>query len=170
MSSSRSAFLAASAKYQAEFSSSGLAAPPDRRVAVVTCMDARIDPYAALGLKLGEAHVIRNAGGVITDDVIRSLCISQQKMGTNEVAVIHHTRCGMENLDEAVFISELEASTGAEPTWPLGSFSDLAQDVRDSVAALVASPFLAYDDAITGYIYDVDTGGLEEIASTVNKT
>jgi carbonic anhydrase len=166
MSESKPAFLAASQTYQASFTTSKLHADPARRVAVVTCMDARIDVYAALALQLGEAHVIRNAGGVITDDVIRSLCLSQQKLGTNEVAVIHHTRCGLENLDEETFLTELAASTGAHPTWSVRSFTDVVQDVRDSVAALLASPFLAYDDAITGYIYDVDTGALTEVTST----
>ena len=166
MSESKSAFLAASQAYQSSFTSSNLDATPAWRVAVVTCMDARIDPYAALGLQLGEAHVIRNAGGVITDDVIRSLCLSQQKLGTNEVAVIHHTKCGLEKLDEETLLSELAASTGAHPSWSIQGFTDVVQDVRDSVAALLASPFLAYDDAITGYVYDVDTGELNEITST----
>jgi len=160
MSVSKPEFLAANSCFRKAASVVPLDANPTRRVAVVTCMDARIDIYRALGLEPGQAHVLRNAGGIITDDVIRSLCISQQALGTNEVAVIHHSRCGLENFDEEAFREDLVATTGAEPRWPIGSFANAADDVRASIAALVASPFLAYDDAITGYVYDVDTGEL----------
>ncbi|WP_419840944.1 beta-class carbonic anhydrase [Candidatus Poriferisodalis sp.] len=142
----------------------GMAAAPSRRVAVVTCMDARIDPIAALGLSIGEAHVIRNAGGVVTDDVIRSLCISQQLLGTREVLVIHHTGCGMCGLDATAFSDELHQRLGARPPWPIGSFTDAAQDVRSSLAALCASPFIEHDTAIRGFVYDVETGLLHEVA------
>ena len=138
----------------------GLNAAPALRLAIVACMDARIDIYAVLGIANGEAHIIRNAGGVVTDDVIRSLCISQQRLGTNEVAVIHHTRCGMEGLDEEAFTEQLHAITGSSPPWPIGSFTNVEDDVRNSIAALKESPFLAFDDAITGYVYDVDSGAL----------
>jgi len=160
MSVSKSEFLAANDRIRRSTAVVPLEAAPTRRVAIVTCMDARVDVYRALGLETGQAHVIRNAGGVITDDVIRSLCISQQRLGTNEVAIIHHTRCGLENFDEVAFREDLQASTGADPPWPIGSFADAADDVRTSISTLVASPFLAYDDAITGYIYDVDCGEL----------
>ena len=142
----------------------GMAAAPSRRVAIVTCMDARIDPLAELGLSVGEAHVIRNAGGVVTDDVIRSLCISQQLLGTREILVVHHTGCGMCGLDEAQLRADLADRLGADPGWPFGSFADAADDVQASIAALAASPFIEHDTAIRGFVYDVDTGLLGEVA------
>ncbi len=161
--STMSEFEAHNATYVDGFSHGGLPATPSRQVAVVTCMDARIDIYRALGLKPGQAHVLRNAGGVITDDVIRSLTISQQKLGTREIVVIHHTKCGMENMDEAGFADELAAKTGVQPPWPGLAFADVFEDTRQSVARLAASAFIEYDGAITGYVYDVDTGMLEKV-------
>lgn len=161
--STMSEFEAHNTTYVEGFSHGGLPAAPSRQVAVVTCMDARIDIYRALGLEPGQAHVMRNAGGVITDDVIRSLAISQQKLGTREIAVIHHTKCGMENMDEAGFAQELEDRTGVQPPWPRLAFTDVVDDTRQSVAELTASAFIEHDGAITGYVYDVDTGKLEKV-------
>lgn len=158
-----SEFEANNAAYVEQYAAGGLPAPPSRQVAVVTCMDARIDVYRVLGLEPGQAHVIRNAGGVVTDDVIRSLAISQQKLGTREIVVIHHTRCGMENMDEAGFADELEAKTGVQPPWPPLSFADVFDDTRQSMAKLAASAFIEHDGAIAGYVYDVDTGMLAKV-------
>ncbi len=163
MSTSHQEFLAANESHQREFTSGGLPAPPSRRVAVVTCMDARIDIYRALGLEPGQAHVIRNAGGIVTDDVVRSLAVSQRKLGTTEVAVIQHTKCGLEGLDEAPLVAELEVATGSKPQWPIGGFADLRQSVRRSVAALGQDRHLSQVDAINGYVYDVDSGRLEPV-------
>ena len=144
----------------------GMAAAPSRHVAVVTCMDARIDPLAELGLTVGEAHVMRNAGGVVTDDVIRSLCISQQLLGTREILVIHHSKCGMCGLDESTFSDDLRDRLGARPDWPIGSFADPDDDVRSAIATLRASPFIEHDTAVRGFVYDVDTGLLNEVLTT----
>ena len=141
----------------------GMAAAPSSHVAIVTCMDARVDPLAELGLSVGEAHVMRNAGGVITDDIVRSLCISQQLLGTREILVIHHTKCGMCGLDEAAFSNVLGQRLGARPSWPICSFADPADDVRAAIATLRASPFIEHDTAVRGFIYDVDTGLLNEV-------
>ena len=144
----------------------GMAAAPSRHVAIVTCMDARIEPLAELGLTVGEAHVIRNAGGVVTDDVIRSLCISQQLLGTREVLVIHHSGCGMCGLDEAAFSDDLRDRLGARPDWPIGSFADPDEDVRSAIATLRASPFIEHDTAMRGFVYDVETGLLNEVPAS----
>ncbi|WP_419945178.1 beta-class carbonic anhydrase [Candidatus Poriferisodalis sp.] len=141
----------------------GVAAPPSRQVAILTCMDARIDPLAALGLTVGEAHVIRNAGGVLTDDAIRSLCISQQALGTREILVIHHSGCGMCGLDESAFSDDLHDRLGVRPDWPIGAFDDPADDVRSAISQLQASPFIEHDTAVRGFIYDVGTGLLNEV-------
>lgn len=140
-----------------------LAAPPSRRVAVVTCMDARIDAYAVLGLAPGEAHVIRNAGGVITDDVLRSLAISQRKLHTNEIVVMHHSGCGMASFTDAEFAAELEAACGTAPAWTAQAFTDAAEDVTDSVAVLRGCPYLLHRDAVRGFVLDIRTGRLAEI-------
>lgn len=141
----------------------GLPAPPRRRLAIVSCMDARISVHAMLGLAEGDAHVIRNAGGLVTDDTIRSLAISQRKLGTRAVMVIQHTRCGMNGLDEIAFRQELERDTGAEPDWPIGAFADLEQSVRDSVERLRSNPYLVHRDAVRGFVYDVESGRLREV-------
>ncbi|WP_423923461.1 beta-class carbonic anhydrase [Candidatus Poriferisodalis sp.] len=144
----------------------GMARAPSRHVAIVTCMDARIDPLAALGLSVGEAHIVRNAGGVVTDDVIRSLCISQQLLGTREILVIHHSGCGMCGLDETTFRAVLRERTGKQPDWSIGSFADPAEDVHIAIAALRASPFIEHNTAIRGFVYDVETGLLNEVSTT----
>ena len=123
-----------------------------------------MDVYRILGLEPGDAHVIRNAGGIVSDDVVRSLAISQRKLGTQEIVLIHHTRCGMLGLSDEAFREELRQETGAEPAWAPGGFADLEQDVRDSIARLRESPFLPHTERITGYVYDVDAGELREVA------
>ena len=153
----------ANAEWSAQRPASDLEAPPARAVAVVTCMDARIDPAAALGLAPGDAHVIRNAGGAVTPDVLRSLAISQRKLGTREVAVIAHTRCGMQTLTDDGFRSELLEEVGMAPTWAVESFADLDLQVAQSVRRVRASDFLAHRDAVRGFVYDVETGGLREV-------
>ncbi|MFR9722266.1 beta-class carbonic anhydrase [Streptomyces sp. MS19] len=135
---------------------------PVRRTAIVACMDARLDLHAALGLELGDCHTIRNAGGVITDDVIRSLTISQRRLGTRSVVLIHHTQCGLLDLTEE-FRSELELEVGQRPAWPVDSFTDLDQDVRQSLARVRTSPFLLHTDDVRGFVFDVTTGLLREI-------
>ena len=141
----------------------GLPARPARQVAVVACMDSRLRIFALLGLRDGEAHVIRNAGGVITDDVVRSLAISQRLLGTREIMLIHHTDCGMQKITEEEFKAAIEAETGIRPHWAVESFSDAEQDVRQSIARLKASPFIPHKDAIRGFVFDVDTGKLNEV-------
>jgi carbonic anhydrase len=136
---------------------------PSRRLAVVTCMDSRLDVFAALGLGDGEAHVLRNAGGVITDDVIRSLAVSQRRLGTREVMLIHHTDCGMQSLTDDGFRAELQDATGVAPAFAIESFSDLDADVRQSILRVRRSDFLLHRDAVRGFIYDVDTHLLREI-------
>jgi carbonic anhydrase len=137
---------------------------PSRHLTVVTCMDSRMDVHAMLGLALGEAHVIRNAGGIVTDDVVRSLAISQRKLRTSSVLVIHHTDCGLLNLDEAEFTAELAAAAGQPPSWRPGSFSDVEADVAASVATLRASRYLADVTDIRGFVFEVATGLLREVS------
>jgi carbonic anhydrase len=156
--------LAANKSFAEGFDKPDLPGPPSRRVAVVACMDARLDVYRALGLGDGEAHVIRNAGGVVTDDVLRSLAVSQRKLQTREVVLLHHTRCGMASFTDDDFVAELEADTGQKPPWSPGTFADTEQDVRDSLAAVRSSPFLPHTDAVRGFVYDVDTGALTEVS------
>jgi carbonic anhydrase len=136
---------------------------PAQAVAVVTCMDCRIDPLPALGLGLGDAHVLRNAGGVVTDDVIRSLAISQRKLGTTAVRLIHHTDCGMLTLTEDSFRAELQRDTGMTPPFAIESFTDLEQDVRQSILRIRSSPFLLHRDDVQGFVYDVAAGQLREV-------
>jgi carbonic anhydrase len=136
---------------------------PRRRLAIVTCMDSRLDVFAALGLQHGEAHVLRNAGGVITDDVIRSLAVSQRRLGTREVMLIHHTDCGMQSLTDDGFRAELQETTGLAPAFAIESFSDLDADVRQSVLRVRRSPFLLHTGQVRGFVYDVDTHALREV-------
>ncbi|HEX4483783.1 MAG TPA: carbonic anhydrase [Solirubrobacteraceae bacterium] len=136
---------------------------PSRRLAIVTCMDSRLDVFAALGLGDGEAHILRNAGGIITDDVIRSLAISQRKLGTREVMLIHHTDCGMQKLTDDGFRAELQAAAGVAPAFAIESFGDVDADVRQSILRVRRSPFLAHRDVVRGFVYDVDTHGLREV-------
>jgi carbonic anhydrase len=141
-----------------------LPAPPQLRVAVVACMDARIDVHRALGLEPGEAHVIRNAGGVVTDDVIRSLAISQRRLGTTAVMLIHHTGCGMAGLDESSLRQELtDAAGGQAPPFGLGGFADVEADVRESLRRVQDSPYLAHRDIVRGFVLDVESGRLSEV-------
>jgi carbonic anhydrase len=156
--------VAANESFAASFTGGGLPGPPSRHVAVVACMDARLDVYRALGLGDGQAHVIRNAGGVVTDDVLRSLTISQRKLGTTEVVLVHHTRCGMATFDDDEFVAELTSDAGQRPGWAPGAFTDTEQDVRDSLAAVRACPFLPHTEAVRGFVYDVDAGTLTEVA------
>jgi carbonic anhydrase len=136
---------------------------PRRRLAIVTCMDSRLDVFAALGLGDGDAHVLRNAGGVITDDVIRSLAVSQRRLGTRAVMLIHHTDCGMSKLTDDGFRSELEQATGVAPAFAIESFTDVDANVRQSVLRVRRSTFLPHRDAVRGFVYDVDSHSLREI-------
>jgi carbonic anhydrase len=136
---------------------------PRRRLAIVTCMDSRLDVFAALGLGNGEAHVLRNAGGVITDDVIRSLAISQRKLGTREVMLIHHTNCGMQTITDDGFRRELQEATGIAPAFAIESFADVDEDVRQSIRRVRATPFLLHRDVVRGFVYDVDSHRLREV-------
>jgi carbonic anhydrase len=140
-----------------------LSARPSRQLAIVTCMDCRIDVPAALGLEAGEAHVMRNAGGVVTDDVIRSLAISQRKLGTREVMLVHHTDCGMQTLSEDSFRAELQEATGTAPPFAIESFTDLDADVRQSILRVRRSPFLLHRDSVRGFVYEVESGQLREV-------
>ncbi len=136
---------------------------PRRRLAIVTCMDSRLDVFAALGLHHGEAHILRNAGGVITDDVIRSLAVSQRRLLTREVMLVHHTDCGMLSLTDDGFRAELQEASGVAPAFAIESFSDLDGDVRQSLLRVRRSPFLLHRDRVRGFVYDVDTHALREV-------
>jgi carbonic anhydrase len=148
--------------YAAGFADPGMGARPVLRVAVVACMDARIDLHAALGLELGDCHTVRNAGGVVTDDTIRSLTISQRALGTRSVILIHHTGCGLQSLTED-FRHELEMEVGQRPAWAVEAFRDVDQDVRQSMQRVRTSPFLPHTDDVRGFVFDVSTGLLREI-------
>jgi carbonic anhydrase len=137
--------------------------PPAKHVAVLACMDARLNVYGALGLAEGDAHVIRNAGGVVTEDEIRSLAISQRLLGTREIILIHHTDCGMLTFTDDEFKASIQAETGIKPAWAAESFSDIEADVRQSMARIKASPFIPHTDAVRGFIFDVATGKLGEV-------
>ena len=145
------------------FDKGDLPLPPARKVAIVACMDARLNPYPILGLELGDAHVIRNAGGVITDDEIRSLAISQHLLGTEEIMLIHHTDCGMLTFSDGEFADKLEAETGERPRWEARSFDDLDQDLRDSIRRIKESRFIPNTDSVRGFVYDVKSGALREV-------
>ncbi len=145
------------------FTNSGLGLAPARELAVVTCMDSRMDVFRILGLRNGEAHILRNAGGVITDDVIRSLCLSQRAMGTRRILLMHHTDCGLHDIAEYEFKALIEREVGVKPWWALESFKDPFDDVRQSIQRLYMSPFLAHKESIRGFVYDVDTSLLHEV-------
>jgi carbonic anhydrase len=149
--------------YAAQFSGP-LPLPPASHVAVVACMDARLNVYGILGLKEGEAHVIRNAGGVVTGDEIRSLAISQRLLGTTEVILIHHTDCGMLTFTDDGFKRSIQDETGIKPEWAAEAFTDLNEDVRQSIARIKASPFIPHKDAVRGFVFDVATGKLDEVS------
>ena len=138
--------------------------PPSRHTAVVACMDARLNVYGMLGLKEGESHVIRNAGGVVADDAIRSVPISQRLLGTTEIILIHHTDCGMLTFTDDAFKRSIQDETGIKPPWAAESFTDLEEDVRQSIARIKASPFIPHKDAIRGFVFDVATGKLNEVS------
>ena len=152
-------------RYAAEFDKGDLPLPPAKHVAVLACMDARLNPYGILGLQEGDAHVIRNAGGVANDDALRSLVVSQRKLGTREVIVILHTDCGMRTFAEDAFAEELEAETGVRPAWQTTSFNEIEADVRRAVARVRSSSFLPHVDAVRGFVYEVETGLLTEVVS-----
>jgi carbonic anhydrase len=149
--------------YAATFDKGDLPLPPARKLAIVACMDARLNPYALLGLAEGDAHIIRNAGGVITDDQIRSLAISQRLLGTEEIILIHHTDCGMLTFSDDVFREEIRAETGITPSWTAEAFSDLDTNVRQSVDRILASPFVPVKSSVRGFVYDVHNGTLREV-------
>jgi carbonic anhydrase len=149
--------------YRESFDRGDLPLPPAKRVAIVACMDARLNPYGLLGLREGDAHVIRNAGGVITDDEIRSLAISQRLLGTEEIMLIHHTDCGMLTFGDDDFRRQVAQETGIKPEWPAEAFDDLEADVRQSIARIEASPFIPKKDQVRGFVYDVGTGALREV-------
>jgi carbonic anhydrase len=136
---------------------------PQRHLAIVTCMDSRLDVFAALGLGNGEAHILRNAGGIITDDVIRSLAISQRRLGTREVMLIHHTDCGMQKITDDGFRMELQETTGIAPAFAIESFKDVEEDVRQSIRRVRSTPFLLHRDVVRGFVYDVDSHLLREV-------
>lgn len=154
--------LRKNAEYAIGFSKAGLPQAPAKKLAIVACMDARIDVLSLLGLEEGDAHVIRNAGGVVTDDVIRSLTISQRLLGTREIMLVHHTDCGMKTFTDDALKDAIEQDTGVRPPFAMGAFVDLEDNIRQSIARIVASPFVVYKDNIRGFVYDVATGRLRE--------
>jgi carbonic anhydrase len=149
--------------YAASFDKGDLPLPPAKKVVVLACMDARLNPYGALGLKEGDAHVIRNAGGVVTDDEIRSLAISQRLLGTEEIILVHHTDCGMLTFTDDQFKRQIQDEVGIKPTWSAEAFGDLDEDVRQSIARIKASPFIPRKDSVRGFVYDVSNGRLREV-------
>ena len=151
------------ADFASSFSKGDLPMPPGKHLAVVACMDARLNVYALLGLEEGQAHVIRNAGGVVTEDVIRSLAISQRLLGTSEVILVHHTDCGMLTFTDDQVKADIEADTGLRPHFALEAFSDLERDIRQSIARIKASPFVPNKDSVRGFVFDVTTGKLQEV-------
>jgi carbonic anhydrase len=155
--------LERNARYAENFSEGGLSAPPSMQVAIVACMDARLETGALLGLAEGEAHVVRNAGGAVTDDAIRSLVISQRLLGTREVMLVHHTDCGMASFRDDDLRRQIEQETGVRPPFAFESFADAEADVRQSIERLRASPFLPHKDGIRGFLYEVETGRLREV-------
>ena len=150
-------------RYAAAFDEDDLPLAPATGVAIVACMDARLNPYGLLGLSEGDAHVIRNAGGVITSDAIRSLVISQRLLGTKEIVLIHHTECGMLTFTDDEFRAQVQADTGIEPDWAAGAFPDLEGDVLQSIERIKASPFIPDKSSVRGFVYDVKTGELNEV-------
>ena len=150
-------------RYAESFDKGYLPLPPEKGVAVVACMDARLNVYGMLGLEEGDAHVIRNAGGVITDDEIRSLTISQRLLGTHEIILIHHTDCGMLTFSDEGVKGQIQEEVGMKPHFALESFSDLEEDVRQSIRRIQASPFIPHKESVRGFIYEVETGRLREV-------
>ena len=152
------------AAYAEAFDKGGLPLPPGKGVAVVACMDARLDVHKILGLEEGDAHVIRNAGGVITDDEVRSLTISQRLLGTREIILIHHTDCGMLTFSDEELRAQIQEEAGIKPHFSMESFSDLEEDVRQSIRRIQASPFIPHTDSVRGFVYEVETGRLREVS------
>lgn len=152
-------------KFVTQFADHGLPLAPRRHLAVVACMDSRMDIFQMLGLAHGDAHIIRNAGGVVTDDVVRSLVLSQRLLDTKEIVLIHHTDCGLQKVDESAFYAELAAESGLKPWWSLEAFRDPYDDVRQSIGRLLHSPFIKYKDHVRGFVYDVDNGRLNEVTA-----
>ncbi len=150
--------------YAASFEKGDLPLPPARKIAILACMDARLNPYGLLGLQEGDAHVIRNAGGVVTDDEIRSLAISQRLLGTEEIILIHHTDCGMLTFTDDEFKRSVQDDTGIKPEWAAEAFPELDEDVRQSIARIKASPFIPKKDSVRGFVYEVETGKLREVS------
>ena len=150
-------------RYAASFDKGELPLPPARKVAVVACMDARLNPYGILGIQEGDAHIIRNAGGVVTDDEIRSLAISQRLLGTEEIMLIHHTDCGMLTFTDDDFKAQIQQETGIKPPWAAEAFDDLDDNMRQSIARVKASPFIPHKDKVRGFVYDVESGKLREV-------
>jgi carbonic anhydrase len=151
------------AAYAESFDKGALPLPPARGMAVVACMDARLDVHKILGLQEGDAHVIRNAGGVITDDEIRSLTISQRLLGTREIILIHHTDCGMLTFSDDDLKAQIHEEVGLKPHFSMESFSDLEEDVRQSMARIKANPFVPHKESVRGFVYEVQTGRLREV-------
>jgi carbonic anhydrase len=152
-------------RYAEQFDGGSLPMPPAKKVAVLACMDARVNPYGLLGLAEGDAHVIRNAGGVVTDDAIRSLAISQRLLGTEEIILIHHADCGMLTFSDDEFRRQIQDDTGIKPAWAAEAFGDLEEDVRQSIARIKASPFIPRKDNVRGFVYDVASGRLDEVSA-----
>src|SRR4051794_34395644 len=150
--------------YARDFDKGDLPLPPGKRVAILACMDARLNPYGLLGLHEGEAHVIRNAGGVVSEDAIRSLAISQNLLGTEEIVLIHHTDCGMLSFTDEQFADQLEQQTGQRPDWHAHAFGDLDENVKASIGKIKDSPFIPNTDQVRGFVYEVETGQLREVA------
>jgi carbonic anhydrase len=155
--------LANAERYAASFDRGDLPLPPAKHLAVVACMDARLNPYGLLGLAEGDAHVIRNAGGVITADELRSLAISQRLLGTTEIILIHHTGCGMLTFTDDEFKASIQADVGIKPSWAAEAFADLDEDVRQSVRRILDDPFIPVKDSVRGFVYEVETGRLREV-------
>lgn len=155
--------LVANREYSEGFHDGTLEVAPTRKLAVVACMDSRMDVFQLLGLKNGEAHIIRNAGGIVTDDVIRSLCLSQRLLGTREVVLVHHTDCGLQKVDAAAFKAEIEAEVGMKPWWAVESFKDPYLDVKQSVQRVLHTPFLSHKNLVSGFVYEVETGLLHRV-------
>ena len=161
--SSTDTFVANAERYAASFEAGGLPMPPASHVLVVACMDARLNPYGILGLSEGDAHIVRNAGGVVTDDAIRSIVISQRLLGTNEIILIHHTDCGMLTFHDDDVKAQIEADTGLRPPFALEAFPGVDADVRQSIARIKVSPYIPHKDSVRGFIYEVETGRLIEV-------
>lgn len=157
-------FVAHNERYAADFTKGDLPLPPARKVAVLACMDARLDPARALGLEEGDAHVIRNAGGAVSDDAIRSLTISQRLLGTTSIVLLHHTDCGMLTFSDDEVKTSISVDTGIRPPFALEAFSDAEEDVRQSLARIAASPFLTHKDDVHGFVYEVETGVIRSVA------